>query len=154
VVVAPCGLGTRELKGKDVDWPDNVVAMTSVIDKATAKGVEQLRKVRAKIKGLSVEPLWEPVELELADIFWVICGGESGSGKNSAPFHLEWARALRHQCKKAGVAFFMKQLGSNAFESGQSYNCQAFMVGNGVSGLRTCASVSCQQRFLMLLSLP
>ncbi len=42
-------------------------------------------------------------------INWVICGGESG--RNARPMHMLWARALRDQCKAAGVAFFFKQWG-------------------------------------------
>lgn len=41
----------------------------------------------------------------------VIVGGESGVG--ARPMKLEWARDLRHQCKAATVAFFMKQTGSH-----------------------------------------
>jgi len=41
---------------------------------------------------------------------WVVLGGESGPG--ARPYELEWARALRDQCRQCGVAFFMKQLGS------------------------------------------
>jgi hypothetical protein len=41
----------------------------------------------------------------------VIVGGESGS--KARPFHVEWARNLRDQCKAAGVAFFMKQMGAH-----------------------------------------
>lgn len=43
-------------------------------------------------------------------IDWVICGGESGT--DARAMQLSWARSLRDQCKSAGVAFFMKQLGS------------------------------------------
>jgi protein gp37 len=46
-------------------------------------------------------------------IDWVICGGESGPG--ARPFNLSWAESLREQCKAAGVAFFMKQIGSKPF---------------------------------------
>jgi len=42
-------------------------------------------------------------------IDWVICGGESGPG--ARPMHPGWARALRDQCAKAGVAFHFKQWG-------------------------------------------
>lgn len=41
---------------------------------------------------------------------WVICGGESGPG--ARPMHIPWARSLMQQCKAAGVAFHMKQLGA------------------------------------------
>lgn len=41
---------------------------------------------------------------------WIIYGGESGS--KARPNDLSWARAVRDQCKAAGVAFFMKQAGA------------------------------------------
>lgn len=43
-------------------------------------------------------------------IDWVIVGGESGGG--SRPFDPDWARAVRDQCRQAGVAFFFKQTGA------------------------------------------
>lgn len=43
-----------------------------------------------------------------AIIDWLICGGESGPG--ARPMDLDWARSVRDQCEKAGVAFFMKQV--------------------------------------------
>jgi protein gp37 len=49
----------------------------------------------------------------LRELDWVICGGESGP--HARPFNLAWAESLREQCKAAGVAFFMKQVGSNPF---------------------------------------
>jgi len=42
---------------------------------------------------------------------WVIVGGESGPG--SRPFDTGWARSIVQQCKSAGVAVFVKQLGRN-----------------------------------------
>lgn len=41
---------------------------------------------------------------------WVIVGGESGTG--ARPFHIAWARHVIDQCKEAGVAVFVKQLGA------------------------------------------
>ena len=40
---------------------------------------------------------------------WVIVGGESGS--KHRPFDPDWARSIVSQCKNAGVAAFVKQLG-------------------------------------------
>jgi len=60
---------------------------------------------------LSLEPLLGPLpSLDLAGIDWVIVGGESGPG--ARPMELEWAGDLVGQCKAAGVATFVKQLGS------------------------------------------
>lgn len=97
-------------------WPDNLVAMTSVTSRRTVGRVDDLRRVRCRLKGLSVEPLWESVELPLEGIDWVIVGGESGSAAN--PFDLAWARELREQCREAEVAFFVKQLGANPMNEG------------------------------------
>lgn len=97
-------------------WPDNLVAMTSITNRATRSRIGELRRVPAKFRGLSVEPLVESVELDLIDINWVIIGGESG--KNPREFDIEWARSVRDQCHEAGVAFFVKQLGANVAEEG------------------------------------
>lgn len=42
---------------------------------------------------------------------WIIVGGESGPG--ARPFDVAWARSTVEQCKAAGVAVFVKQMGSN-----------------------------------------
>lgn len=52
-------------------------------------------------------------------IDWVIVGGESGS--NARPMDLAWARSLRDQCKKYGVAFFFKQLGGKS-DKGETFD--------------------------------
>lgn len=98
------------LEVQGIAWPDNLVAMTSVTSQQTVGRVEQLKKVRCRHRGLSVEPLRSEVDLPLRGIDWVIVGGESGAG--AAPFELEWARGIRRQCRQAGAAFFLKQLGS------------------------------------------
>ena len=50
--------------------------------------------------------------LDIADrvLDWVIVGGESGPG--ARPFDVAWARSLVSQCRAAGVAVFVKQLGA------------------------------------------
>ena len=45
----------------------------------------------------------------LANLDWVICGGESGP--RARPMHPDWARSLRDQCANARVPFFFKQWG-------------------------------------------
>lgn len=50
---------------------------------------------------------------ELLD--WIIVGGESGPG--ARPFDIAWARNTIEQCKAAGVACFVKQLGVNPYDS-------------------------------------
>ena len=59
---------------------------------------------------------------------WVIVGGESGAG--ARPFRVEWARSVVEQCKAAGVACFVKQLGAYPIES-PDYFCE--WTNHGVS---------------------
>ncbi len=48
-------------------------------------------------------------ELDLADIDWLICGGESGP--KHRPFNAQHARDLRDACAASGTAYFVKQFG-------------------------------------------
>lgn len=99
-----------------VSWPHNLVAMTTVTRQANAGRVDQLRRVPAKLKGLSMEPLFERVKLDLDGIDWVIVGG--GSDTLAEPFLVEWALELQTQCRATGAAFFLKQLGRRPFRHG------------------------------------
>jgi protein gp37 len=102
------------LKGKGIPWPTNLWAGTSVTSQATTSRIEHLLRVGDKmtIRFLSVEPQHEPIDFGdvLCRLDWVIQGGESGRG--AEPFHLEWAVDVIQRCEKAGVAYFLKQLGS------------------------------------------
>jgi protein gp37 len=48
---------------------------------------------------------------------WIIVGGESGPGARS--FDVQWARDTVAQCKAAGVACFVKQLGAHVIQDGE-----------------------------------
>jgi protein gp37 len=96
-------------------FPENVCAMTTLTqpDRENFGRLDALRRVQARTRGLSVEPLIEPIpaeDLDLSGIDWLILGGESGS-RNARPFAVEWAMELKDHCRKQGVAFFLKQLG-------------------------------------------
>jgi protein gp37 len=99
------------LLDQGIQWPDNLVAMTTVTSAATAGRVKELLKVPSKFKGLSCEPLYTELNLDLTGIGWVIVGG--GSDTLAEPFHIEHALSLLEQCRKSGTAFFLKQLGKN-----------------------------------------
>ena len=62
-------------------------------------------------------------------IDWVIVGGESGPG--ARPMHPDWARALRDQCKAAGVPFLFKQWGE--WLPGQNVDHPAYAPGRKVA---------------------
>lgn len=72
--------------------------------------IDHLRRVDAKVRFLSVEPLLEDVgTLDLAGIHWVIVGGESGH--QARQMKEAWAESVRIQCEDQGVSFFFKQWG-------------------------------------------
>jgi protein gp37 len=74
-----------------------------------------LAHIPATLRFISYEPALGPLRLKSCGgryPDWVICGGESGAGVRR--MELEWARALRDECRAIGVPFFMKQLGSNS----------------------------------------
>jgi protein gp37 len=72
--------------------------------------VEYLRRVDARIRFLSVEPLIADVgEINLSGIHWVIVGGESGP--HARPMLHSWVESVRRQCWEQGAQFFFKQWG-------------------------------------------
>ncbi|WP_028987650.1 DUF5131 family protein [Thermicanus aegyptius] len=101
-------------------WPDNVWQGVSVEDERVKFRIDDLRKIPAKIRFLSCEPLIGPLEnLNLEGIHWVIAGGESGPG--ARPMKVEWVRSLRDQCVNQDVAFFFKQWGGvQKFRTGRT----------------------------------
>lgn len=104
------------LLDQETPWPENLVPMTTVTSMRTIARVDELRKIPARVRGLSCEPLWEPLHLDLEGIDWVIVGG--GSDTLAPEFHVEWAHDLREQCAAVGTAFFLKQLGRHPFVAG------------------------------------
>jgi len=86
----------------------NVWGMTTV-ENADYKWREKaLLDTPFAVRGLSMEPLLGPVEID-PRIDWVITGGESGP--RARPSDPDWFRSLRDQCATAGVSFFFKQHG-------------------------------------------
>jgi protein gp37 len=82
----------------------------TVENQPCATRIEHLRRSKAKVKFLSMEPLLGPIPaLDLNGIDWVIVGGESGPG--ARPMLKEWVVAIRDACLKADVPFFFKQWG-------------------------------------------
>lgn len=93
-----------------LDWPEHVWMGVSVENCRFVHRIDDLRRTRAHVKFLSVEPLLGPFpRLDLRGIHWVIAGGESGP--RARPMREEWVLDVRDQCSAAGVAFFFKQWG-------------------------------------------
>lgn len=117
-------------------WPlENVWLGVTVEDQKRAdERIPELLECPASVRWLSVEPMleeinlgaWLPGRIRTGDprqpinrVDWVVCGGESAQTRaNTRPFDIAWAYSLRGQCKAAGVAFFMKQLGTRPFVDG------------------------------------
>ncbi|MBI3791794.1 MAG: phage Gp37/Gp68 family protein [Gemmatimonadetes bacterium] len=96
--------------------PGHIWLGASVENQRASHRVSQLRLVPAEMRFLSCEPLLGPLRLDLAEIDWVIVGGESGTVHRQ--MDLEWARAIRDQCSAANVAFFFKQVGGRTPKAG------------------------------------
>ena len=94
-------------------WPPNVWIGTSVESQKYAPRLTVLGRLPAKVRFVSAEPLLESLDLtewlENETLHWVIVGGESGPG--ARPMDADWVIALQEQTSRAGVAFFLKQLG-------------------------------------------
>lgn len=114
-------------------WPiENVWLGVSCEDqKAADERVPVLLDTPAALRFVSAEPLIGAIDLEAFlscydehgepsgprcnedgsdELSWVIVGGESGPG--ARPCDVEWIRSIVGQCRDAGVACFVKQLGA------------------------------------------
>jgi protein gp37 len=117
-------------------WPlPNVWLGVSVEDQKHAdERIPLLLQTPAAVRFISAEPLlgpvdlthvrepsyydrdaldvnrWQPPWTANAKLDWVIVGGESGPG--ARPCRVAWVRSTVAQCKAAGVAVFVKQLGA------------------------------------------
>jgi protein gp37 len=130
----------------------NVWLGTSVENQATAnERIPHLLATPAAVRFLSCEPLLGPVDLRYTLIVppvmngrvdWVIAGGESGP--RARPMDLEWARAIVEQCKAAGVAVFVKQLGAKPMGRTVAFTAAAGAVG--FEGTWTSAAMKLRDR--------
>jgi protein gp37 len=108
-------------------WPNVWLGTTCEDQQRADERLPYLLGVPAALHWVSAEPLLGPLDLRpwlwpdahSNAVRWVIVGGESDVGalKPARPFDLQWADQILRQCVDDGVAFFMKQLGSNALVS-------------------------------------
>lgn len=91
--------------------PSNVWLGVTVENSDAKYRIDHLRKIPAKIKFLSCEPLLTDLGvLNLSGINWVIVGGESGN--QARPMKEEWVLAIQKQVEKYESSFFFKQWGT------------------------------------------
>lgn len=95
----------------ELEFGDNIWVGVTVEHVDYVSRIDLLRQVPAATRFLSCEPLLGSLaDMDLADINWVIVGGESGPG--ARPMDLDWARELRDRCVAMGVPYFYKQEGA------------------------------------------
>ncbi len=88
----------------------NVWLGTSVESEDYLDRIDILRRVPARIRFISFEPLLGPItDPDLSDIHWAILGGESGP--RARPIEACWVEQLHEACERQGTTFFFKQWG-------------------------------------------
>jgi len=115
-------------------WPENVwLGVTAEDQKRADERISILLTIPAKVRFVSHEPALEDIDLfaflntplrnrslaalkspPMPGVDWVITGGESGPGARG--FNPSWAKSIINQCRAAGIAPFVKQLGSNVLD--------------------------------------
>lgn len=105
---------------------DNVWLGTSVENTDYLHRIDELRRVKAAVRFISFEPLLGSVgSADLADIHWVIVGGESGP--RARTMAKEWVDEIEALCREGQVAFFFKQWGgARKKTTGRMYRDQTF----------------------------
>lgn len=117
-------------------WPlPNVWLGVSVEDQETAdERIPWLLATPDAVRWVSYEPALGPVNFErhfkrfhpgatpisTPGLDWIVVGGESGP--RARDFHVDWARSTVSQCKAAGVACFVKQLGAMPLLAHRTYS--------------------------------
>jgi protein gp37 len=99
----------REMAPK-LYWSENIWMGVTIESNGYVRRADDLRKVDAAVRFLSLEPLLGPLpDLELDGIDWVIVGGESGPG--ARPMKEKWVLDIKQKCEKENIPFFFKQWG-------------------------------------------
>ncbi len=105
-------------------FPPNWVQLVSVEDqKTTDERVPYLLDIQTSIRGLHLEPLLGPVDLEMAleqfhtldpmmrrnpaPVSWIVVGAETGPG--ARPCDPAWVQSIVDQCQSADVPVWVKQ---------------------------------------------
>lgn len=117
---------------RPIPTPGNLWLGVSVEDQETAyERINLLLSTPAAVRFVSYEPALGPVNFKPwlkpigvvspdphgrdQALDWIIVGGESGP--KARPFNIEWASSTIEQCKAAGCAVFVKQLGSMPYQA-------------------------------------
>lgn len=100
-------------------WPANIwLGVTAEDQEHYDTRWPALAAIPAAVRFVSHEPGLGPLTLHPSPTgtlpSWCITGGESGP--KARPFNPSWAKSIVNQCRDAGVACFVKQLGANCID--------------------------------------
>lgn len=94
----------------ELPWPQNIWVGVTVENSDYIYRLDDLGKIPAFIKFVSMEPLLGPISrFPYKKIDWVIVGGESGP--HARPIEEKWVLEIKNQCIKNNLPFFFKQWG-------------------------------------------
>lgn len=146
--------------------PGNVWCGVTVENQAQAEArVPDLIDTPARVRFLSVEPMLGPIDLTTIDasgdaiesivdalngvlhvnldpypipsIDWVIIGGESHrSARLARPTEIAWVEGLVAQCKAAGAAVFVKQMGTRWASTAHTIDRSTVYAAGDTKGAR------------------
>ncbi len=98
--------------------PPNVWPGTSICRKKDLFRLPLLKKIDAKVRWVSFEPLLEDLgEVDLTGINFVCLGGETDTYRRYRPFNVDWGLSMLKNVRKAGATFWYD--GGNGLNDGR-----------------------------------
>lgn len=91
---------------KRYKFPNNVWVGVTVTQQTETDKIEEIKKVRAKVKFVSFEPLLEKIKANLEGIDWVIIGKLTGSRK--IELKPEWVKGIIAEAHSLKIPIFLK----------------------------------------------
>ena len=97
--------------------PENVWIGVTVESRRYVPRIDLLKKINAKIRWVSLEPLLEDIgQVDLRGIQWAAVGGETEPNGKYRVFKEEWAWNIKKICERDGVKFWFT--GGNGISDG------------------------------------
>lgn len=106
------------MENRNTGWENIWLGYSASTQKDLEIGINDLFRINAKVRWLSLEPLLEPIDLFKADclnrgfscekIAWVVVGCESGSKRRECKNR--WIDEIKTDCSDANVPLWIKQI--------------------------------------------